>query len=301
MSADPTRTLVLTVPDWPAVAAAVEHELSPGTPVAVLHAGRVIAANAPARAAGIAIGNNKRAAGYRCPEARVLPWDEDVDNRHFSAGVGALEDLVARFTLLSPGTLAIPLDALRHATPMRPPPSKPSSPPSCRRPAGSSSPASPTLSSPPASPPPRRAGSNRGDRRVPRRPADHRPRVSGRGLGGAHRRLHPPWARTLGALADSTRSTYSPGSARRDGARTTSPRDGTKHRARPHPDRGPVRRERTGDPDDPRRHTRLPRPTARRRPARPRPRRRTRVHAGDDRPPRRRWTGPRAGPGGSRT
>lgn len=117
MSADPTRTLVLTVPDWPAVAAAVEHELSPGAPVAVLHTGRVIAANAPARAAGIAIGNNKRAAGYRCPEARVLPWDEDVDNRHFSAGVGALEDLVARFTLLSPGTLAIPLDALRHGYP----------------------------------------------------------------------------------------------------------------------------------------------------------------------------------------
>ncbi|GAA0034622.1 DNA polymerase Y family protein [Brevibacterium metallidurans] len=118
MSAEPEtdrgRILVLTVPDWPTVAAAAEHDLSPGTPVAVLHAGRVIAANAPARAAGIAIGSNKRAANYRCPEAQVLPWDEDVDNRHFSGGVGALEELVARFTLLAPGTLAIPLDALRH-------------------------------------------------------------------------------------------------------------------------------------------------------------------------------------------
>lgn len=108
------RTLVLTVPDWSAVAAAAEHDLSPRTPVAVLSAGKVIAANAPARAAGIALGNNKRAVGYRCPEAHVVAWDEDVDNKHFSAGVGALEELVARFTLLGPGTLAIPLDSLKH-------------------------------------------------------------------------------------------------------------------------------------------------------------------------------------------
>ncbi|WP_209373078.1 DNA polymerase Y family protein [Brevibacterium renqingii] len=117
MSGEAQRTLVLTVPDWPAVAAAAEHEIGPGRPVAVLHGGKVIAANAPARASGVAVGNNKRAVGFRCPEARVVVWDEDVDNRHFSAGVGALEDLVARFTLLSPGTLAIPLDSLRHGYP----------------------------------------------------------------------------------------------------------------------------------------------------------------------------------------
>ncbi|MCI4010514.1 DNA polymerase Y family protein [Brevibacterium sp. ZH18] len=105
---------MLTVPDWPAVAAAAERDLSSRTPVAVLRAGKVVAANAPARTAGIAVGNNKRAVGFRCPEAQVAAWDEDVDNKHFSAGVGALEDLVARFTLLGPGTLAIPLDSLRH-------------------------------------------------------------------------------------------------------------------------------------------------------------------------------------------
>jgi protein ImuB len=120
MSDEPRRTLVLTVPDWPAVAAAAEHEIGPGHPVAVLHGGKVIAANAPARTAGVALGNNKRAVGYRCPEAHVVAWDEDVDNRRFSAGVGALEDLVARFTLLSPGTLAIPLDSLRHGYPDEP-------------------------------------------------------------------------------------------------------------------------------------------------------------------------------------
>src|SRR5699024_8538044 len=108
------RILALTVPDWPAVAAAAEHGIGPGRPVAVLHGGRVIAANAPARAAGVAVGDNKRAVGFRCPEAQVVVWDEDADNRHFCAGVGALEDLVARFHTLSPGRLAIPLDSLRH-------------------------------------------------------------------------------------------------------------------------------------------------------------------------------------------
>jgi protein ImuB len=120
MSDEVRRTLVLAVPDWPAVAAAAEHRIGPDRPVAVLHGGKVIAANAPARAAGVTVGNNKRAVGFRCPEAHVVVWDEDVDNRHFSAGVGALEDLVARFTLLSPGTLAIPLDSLRHSYPDEP-------------------------------------------------------------------------------------------------------------------------------------------------------------------------------------
>ncbi len=74
----------------------------------------MIAADAFARSAGVILGISKRAAQLRCPEARVVVWDEEVDNRHFSAGVSALEELVARFTLLSPGTLTIPLGSLRH-------------------------------------------------------------------------------------------------------------------------------------------------------------------------------------------
>lgn len=117
---DSERTLVLMVPDWSAVAAAIEHDLNMGTPVAVLKAGKVIAVNAFARGAGVALGNNKRAVGLRCPDAAVVVWDEDVDNRHFSAGVGALEGLVARFTLLAPGTLAIPMNSLKHGYPDEP-------------------------------------------------------------------------------------------------------------------------------------------------------------------------------------
>ncbi|RBP64669.1 protein ImuB [Brevibacterium sanguinis] len=120
MSADSERTLVLTVPDWSAVAAAADLDLDPRTPVVVLHRGRVIAADAFARAAGVILGIGKRAAQLRCPEARVVAWDEEADNRHFSAGVGALEGLVARFTLLSPGTLTIPLSSLRHGYPDEP-------------------------------------------------------------------------------------------------------------------------------------------------------------------------------------
>lgn len=112
------RTVVLAVPDWPAVAAGIAHGLSTAAPAAVLRAGRIISCNAPARASGVETGLNKRAAQLRCPELTVIPWDPEVDHRVFAAGIGVLEDLVARFTLLSPGVVSIPALSLRrtHAT-----------------------------------------------------------------------------------------------------------------------------------------------------------------------------------------
>ncbi|GAA4389061.1 DNA polymerase Y family protein [Brevibacterium sp. NPDC049920] len=108
------RTVVLAVPDWPAVAAGIAHGLSTAAPAAVLRAGRIISCNAPARASGVETGLNKRAAQLRCPELTVIPWDPEVDHRVFAAGIGVLEDLVARFTLLSPGVVSIPALSLRR-------------------------------------------------------------------------------------------------------------------------------------------------------------------------------------------
>lgn len=108
------RTVVLAVPDWPAVAAGIAHELGPAAPIAVLRSGRILSCNAPARAAGVETGLNKRTAQLRCAELVVVPWDPDVDHRVFAAGVGVLEDLVARFTLLSPGVVSIPAHSLRR-------------------------------------------------------------------------------------------------------------------------------------------------------------------------------------------
>lgn len=105
------RTLVLHVPDFTAVAHAEAAGVSPNTPAVVLHSGRVISADAQARAAGIAVGLNRRAVGHRCPQAAVLDYSEDTEQRLFARSVGILEDRMARFTLLRPGTIGVPVSS----------------------------------------------------------------------------------------------------------------------------------------------------------------------------------------------
>ncbi len=102
------------MPDWPAAALAMAHGLGAGEPIIVLSANRVIACTASARAAGVQVGDNKRAARNRCPAAPALPRDTEAEHREFATGISALEGLVARFTLISPGTVAIPATALQR-------------------------------------------------------------------------------------------------------------------------------------------------------------------------------------------
>ncbi|WP_349827841.1 DNA polymerase Y family protein [Brevibacterium litoralis] len=109
-----TRTLVLAVPDWPTVAAVRALGLDPLAPVAILRAGRIRACNGPARAAGVGIGLNKRAAQLRCPDLQVLSQDTDRDHRVFAEGIGVLESLVARFSLVEPGVVSMPVTSLQH-------------------------------------------------------------------------------------------------------------------------------------------------------------------------------------------
>ncbi|WAL40808.1 DNA polymerase Y family protein [Brevibacterium sp. BRM-1] len=111
------RTLILTVPDWPAAALAMSLGLGPAEPVIALSANRVVACTAAARAAGVEVGLNKRAARTRCPAARALPRDTEAEHREFAAGIGVLEGLIARFTLMAPGTVALPAAALARTCP----------------------------------------------------------------------------------------------------------------------------------------------------------------------------------------
>lgn len=109
------RVLVLIVPDWSALAAALTADALPTAPVAVMHANRVVSANAPARARGVDPGMAVRAARGRCPELLLAPRDADAEARTFASAVQALDDTVARFTVLGPGAVSIPADSLRHA------------------------------------------------------------------------------------------------------------------------------------------------------------------------------------------
>ncbi|MDK7750615.1 DNA polymerase Y family protein [Brevibacterium sp. UMB10442] len=108
------RTLVLTVPDWPALAVTLRENINVSEPVMVVRAGVVYSANAHARKHGAVRGMNTRSAQLRCPHAHVYPFDLDRDHQEFATAVTVLDKLVARFSLFHPGTVTIPVSSLER-------------------------------------------------------------------------------------------------------------------------------------------------------------------------------------------
>ena len=108
------RTLVLTVPDWPALAVTLREDINVSEPVMVVRAGVVYSANASARKHGVARGMNTRSAQLRCPHAHVYPVDLDRDHQEFATAVTVLDQIVARFSLFHPGTVTIPISSLER-------------------------------------------------------------------------------------------------------------------------------------------------------------------------------------------
>ncbi|WP_248499566.1 DNA polymerase Y family protein [Tomitella gaofuii] len=102
-----TRILALLCPDWPAAAAAADADLPPSDPVAVLHAGRVVACTAVARSRGVRRGLRKREAQARCPELHVADLDVDKDARLFEPVVAAVSALVPGVEILRPGLMVV--------------------------------------------------------------------------------------------------------------------------------------------------------------------------------------------------
>lgn len=103
------RVLALWCPDWPATAAAADADLPPRHPVAVLHANRVIACSAPARALGVRRGMRKRQAQSVCPEMTVVTADEHRDGRLFEPVAAAVADLVPAMEVVRPGLVVLRL------------------------------------------------------------------------------------------------------------------------------------------------------------------------------------------------
>jgi protein ImuB len=96
------RTTVVWCPDWPVVAAGV----APAEPGAVLHANRVVASSAAARAAGVGRGLRRREAQARCPELAVHDLDPARDARAFEAVVAAVEAFTPLVEITRPGVVA---------------------------------------------------------------------------------------------------------------------------------------------------------------------------------------------------
>ena len=96
----PVRTLVVWCPDWPLVAAGIPAD----TPAAVVHANRVMACTAAARAEGIRPGLRRREAQGRCPDVVIVAWDPSRDARRFEPVVATVETFTPRVEVTRPGT-----------------------------------------------------------------------------------------------------------------------------------------------------------------------------------------------------
>jgi protein ImuB len=104
-SGEALRLLVAWCPDWPVQASGFPYE----APVAVLHAGRVVACTPAARADGVAAGLRRREAQRRCPGLVLAAHDPDRDARAFEPVVAAVEKTVApKVEVLQPGECAFP-------------------------------------------------------------------------------------------------------------------------------------------------------------------------------------------------
>ncbi|WP_323670852.1 DNA polymerase Y family protein [Candidatus Poriferisodalis multihospitum] len=95
--------LAAEVGNWSAVAAGFD----PGTPAAVVSAGRITAVTSAAAAAGIRPGMRRRQAQTECPVLELAEHDPDLDARCFAPVVAALEDLTPRVEVLAPGCCVV--------------------------------------------------------------------------------------------------------------------------------------------------------------------------------------------------
>lgn len=98
----PVRTLVARCDHWPVVA--LGHPLT--EPVAVVAAGRVVAASVAARSHRVVPGLRLRTAASRCPDLVVRERDLASEARVFDPVVAVLDDVTPQLEVSGPGTCA---------------------------------------------------------------------------------------------------------------------------------------------------------------------------------------------------
>jgi protein ImuB len=92
---------------WPVVAAAIAGDAPCDRPAIVLAANRVVACSPGAVDVGVAVGQRRRVAQQRCPEAVLLAHDTNRDARLFDVVVGAVSVFTPRLEVVEPGWLCI--------------------------------------------------------------------------------------------------------------------------------------------------------------------------------------------------
>ncbi|WP_029149844.1 DNA polymerase Y family protein [Microbacterium indicum] len=110
----PERVIVLWLPDWPVTAhlRTRAREIGaerpdPDAPIAVMHANRVVACSAAARAEGVRRGQRRRDAQAACARLVIVRADDERDARAFHRVLAALEELAPGIEPLRPGLAAL--------------------------------------------------------------------------------------------------------------------------------------------------------------------------------------------------
>jgi protein ImuB len=97
------RMVTVWCPDWPVTASGI----APVEPVIVLHANRVVARSRAAAEEGVQIGQRRREAQHRCPDATLLAHDADRDARAFEPIVRAIAAFSPLLDVVEPGWLCL--------------------------------------------------------------------------------------------------------------------------------------------------------------------------------------------------
>ncbi|MEX2563083.1 MAG: hypothetical protein WD358_07480 [Nitriliruptoraceae bacterium] len=105
------RKLALWSPDWPLTAAG----LTPEEPAAIIRDGRIMAATAAARQAGVRAGLRRREAEARCSGIEIFGDDPDRDARMFTPVVAEVAGLVPATEVVRPGLFMIDVHTASRA------------------------------------------------------------------------------------------------------------------------------------------------------------------------------------------
>lgn len=106
-AAEPVRTMLLWVPDWPVLAAVADAGYDSAHPLALIEKGVVLACSPAARAEGVRRGQRLRDAQSRCPALRPLPYDPGADHRAFEPVLDRIEAVMPGVQAIRPGLCAL--------------------------------------------------------------------------------------------------------------------------------------------------------------------------------------------------
>jgi protein ImuB len=102
-----SRVCVVWCPDWSITAAVCDDDTpaSHGTPMMIVHGGKVASCSVEAKSEGVRVGQRLREAQASCPDIIRVPFSPERDQRIFDRLLSSLSDVVALAGVIEPGMI----------------------------------------------------------------------------------------------------------------------------------------------------------------------------------------------------